>query len=89
MRADSVRAQLSDLNPDAMFLENMDAALIGVGYRGNGNPVAVYSRAGILLQLGSDGFTPEDVESYYIGVILNVVPDDDTPVILDDRPEAE
>jgi hypothetical protein len=42
MHTNSVVATLSDLNPDAYLFDNMDCALIGVGYVGHKDPVAVY-----------------------------------------------
>ena len=90
MYAQRIKDQLSDLNPDAaLFDDNMSAALIGIGYRGNSNPVAVYSRNKIIERLCSDGFTLDEAESYYISMFLNVVADENTPIIFYDCTEAE
>jgi hypothetical protein len=61
-----VLAQLSDLNPDAFLFDNMDSALIGLGYVGTADPVAVYSKTKLYAQLLADGLSEEDAKEYYI-----------------------
>lgn len=88
MEPQSVVAQLSDLNPDAYLFENMESALIGVGYIGHKEPVAVYSRAKIYAKLLTDGLSDEDAEEYFYGKFVNTWAGENTPVILDDTTEA-
>lgn len=40
--SDSIRARLSDMNPEALFADGLDDALIGVGYRCGQVALAVY-----------------------------------------------
>lgn len=80
-------AQLADLNPDAVLLDNMADALIGVGYIGHQDPVAVYSKAKIFAKLQNDGLSQEDAEEYYVGRFLGLWAGEHTPVILDDLQE--
>lgn len=87
MTANRVVLQLSDLNPDAVLLSNMDDALIGVGYVGHHDPVAVYSKAKIFAKLLNDGLSQEDADEYYVGKFLGQWAGEQTPVILDDLQE--
>ena len=88
MDAKRVLNLLSDLNPEAVLLENMNLALIGVGYIADADPVAVYSKALIYNKLLSDGLSPEDADEYYMGKFVSVRAGDHTPVILDDTQEV-
>jgi|LakMenEpi03Aug12_release.lakeMendotaPanAssembly.Ray.scaffolds.fasta_scaffold728550_2 hypothetical protein len=82
-----ILAELSDLNPEAVLFDNMDVALIGVGYIADKEPVAVYSRAKMYAKLLSDGFSREDADEYYAGKFVAVRAGDLTPVIVDDLQE--
>lgn len=88
MDAKRVLDQLSDLNPEAVLLDNMDAALIGLGYIADADPVAVYSRALIYDKLLADGLSPEDADEYYTCKFAAVRAAQYTPVIVDDRQEV-
>jgi hypothetical protein len=83
----SLLAQLADLNPDALLLENMEPALIGIGYIGQADPVAVYSRARIYSKLLADGLSQEDADEYYFGKFVSAQSGAFTPVIIDDMGE--
>lgn len=87
MVSNSLVAQLSDLNPDALLLENMESALIGLGYIGQADPVAVYSRARIYSKLLADGLSQEDADEYYFGKFVAAQSGAFTPVIVDDMGE--
>jgi hypothetical protein len=86
MTAQSQRtlAELSDLNPEAVLFDNMDSALIGLGYIANEAPVAVYSRAKIYDKLLRDGFSQDDADEYYAGKFVALRAGNLTPVIIDD-----
>jgi hypothetical protein len=87
MGSNSLVAQLSDLNPDAILLENMESALIGLGYIGQADPVAVYSRARIYSKLLTDGLSQEAANEYYFGKFVAAQAGAFTPVIVDDMGE--
>ena len=87
MASKSLLAQLGDLNPDAVLLDNMESALIGLGYIGQADPVAVYSRARIYSKLLADGLSREDANEYYFGKFVAVQAGEFTPVIVDDMGE--
>ena len=88
MDAKRVLDQLSDLNPEAVLFENMNSALIGIGYISAADPVAVYSKSRIYNKLLRDGLSPEDADEYYTGKFVAVRAGDHTPVILDDMQEV-
>lgn len=76
--------QLSDLNPDAVLFNNMHSAIVGVGYVGGGDAVAVYSKAKIYEKLLADGFSAEDANEYYACKFFTLRAAEHTPVIIDD-----
>jgi len=80
----SVISTLNDLNPDAVLFDNMEAALIGVGYIGTRDPVAVYSKAKIYEKLLADGFSAEDADEYFSSKFTNLWAAENTPVVVDD-----
>jgi hypothetical protein len=85
--AQRVLAELVDLNPEAVLFDNMDSALIGLGYIADDEPVAVYSRAKIYSKLLADGFSREDADEYYAGKFVALRAGNLTPVIVDDLQE--
>lgn len=87
MSANRVIHQLSDCNPDAIFFDNMDEALVGIGYAGNSEPVAVYSKAKLLELLRKAGLEPEDIEEYYVGHFVARNPSLNAPIVLDELHE--
>lgn len=76
--------ELSDLNPEAVFFDNMDSAIVGLGYIGGADPVPVYSRAKIYEKLFADGFSVEDANEYYACKFFALRAGEHTPVIFDD-----
>ena len=84
MNIKQIKAELNDLNPDAVFFDNMDSALVGVGYISNADPVPVYSKAAIYSKLLADGLSQEDADEYYAGKFVSFRSGEQTPVIIDD-----
>jgi hypothetical protein len=84
MDSRSVAASLGDLNPEAVLFDNMETALVGIGYVGHHDPVAVYSKTKIYEKLLADGLSQEDAEEYFSGKFTNSWAGACTPVILDD-----
>lgn len=87
MTAQTVRATLSDLNPDAVLFDGLDAALIGFGGIAHNEPIAVYSKAKILEQLMADGLSIEDADEYFSFNIVGAWAGPHTPFIFDDVAE--
>lgn len=88
MDAQRVINQLSDLNPEAILFDNLNGAIVGIGYIGNNEPVAIYSKSLIFAQLESDGFTADEAEEFYQNNFVSAVATANTPVILDDTQEV-
>lgn len=87
MDSHSIAAALGDLNPEAVLFDNMESALIGIGYVGHHDPVAIYSKAKIYEKLLADGLSQEDAEEYFSGKFTNSWAGELTPVIFDDLSE--
>lgn len=83
----NVLAEIRDLNPDAVLLDNMDDALIGVGRVALGDAVAVYSQARIFAKLVRDGFSSEEAETYFQEKLAECANLLHAPVILQDNVE--
>jgi hypothetical protein len=84
MNPQRILDQLSDLNPDAILFDNMDAALIGLGYVGNNDPVAVYSYSLLYHQLLASGFTEDEALAYYQHNFTGMAISENMPIIVDD-----
>lgn len=86
---DSARivAELSDANPEAVFFDGMDSALIGVGRIAHLDPLPVYSKARMYLQLFADGLSRFEAEECFMSKFVGLWAGDKTPIILDDMPE--
>lgn len=84
MSSQTIRNALSDLNPDAVFFENMDSALIGFGTVAHNDPVAVYSKQRIFGTLFLDGFSREEAAAYYLEGFVGFSAGPNTPIIMND-----
>lgn len=71
-------------NPDAILLDNMDEAVIGLASVGVFGPIAVYSKRRIYARLRADGVSSADIDEYYAGRFLSTWGGEHTPAILDD-----
>lgn len=80
----SILIELRDLNPEALLLDNMDEALIGVGQVGLADPIAVYSQSLIFAKLSRDGFSPEEAATYFQEKMTAMANTTHAPVILQD-----
>lgn len=89
MTSNQIRAALSDLNPDAVFFDNLDDALIGVGRLAHFDPVPVYSKAAIFAKFAKDGFSQEDALEYFSSKCVGIFAGPNTPVIIDDLNDVE
>jgi len=84
MTPQAVQFALNDLNPNAVFFDNMDAALVAFGRRGSDDPVAVYSQKLIFEQLHRDGFTESEAADYFFDKIVGLPAAPNTPIVLQD-----
>lgn len=72
------------LNPDAVLLDDMDSAVIGLASVGVFGPVAVYSKRKIYEKLREGGVAQADLDECYAGRFLSTWGGEHTPAILDD-----
>ena len=86
--AQRIIAELMDANPEVVLFDNMDSAIVGLGYIADNAPVAVYSKAKIFAKLLTDGLSTEDALEYYIGKFVALRAGEFTPVIVDDLQEG-
>ena len=78
-----VKDHLSEENPEAVILEDLDDALIGVGRQHARKPVAVYSVAKILSELERVyDCTETDAAEWFGHNIECLGMGDDTPILL-------
>ena len=82
MNPNQIVAELTDLNPEAVLLDNMAAALVGLGRTCNNDPVAVYSKAKIFAKLLGDGFSAEEAAAYFQEQLSECSHNSNAPVIL-------
>jgi len=76
--------KLRILNPDAILLDDMDSAIIGLASVGVFGPVAVYSKRKIYETLRDTGVSQDDLDECYAGRCLSTWGGEHTPAILDD-----
>jgi hypothetical protein len=72
------------LNPDAVLLDDMDSAVIGLASVGVFGPIAVYSKRKIYENLRECGVAQLDLDECYAGRFLSTWGGEHTPAILDD-----
>jgi hypothetical protein len=86
----SVREEIDELiqemNPDAMFMDGLDAAIIGIGCQYTGTPLVVYSATKIIQALmeGDEGMDQETAEEHYGFNIACAYIGEGTPIIVED-----
>jgi hypothetical protein len=86
----SVREELelmvNDMNPDALFMDDLDDAIIGVGCQYTGTPLVVYSATKIInsLMAGDDGMDYETAHEWYGHNIACAYMGEGTPIIVED-----
>lgn len=89
MTSEHIRAALGDINPDAVFFDNLDDALVGLGCIAHLEPVAVYSKKRIFDKLLADGFSKTDIMDYFLNKIVAVFAEHNTPIVLDDTYDCD
>lgn len=81
----TTKTKLFRLNPEAvLFADWVDSALIGICYRADFLPVALYSKSKIYAALAARGMTHDEMTDYYTGSFMSLRAGEFTPVIFDD-----
>jgi hypothetical protein len=83
MTTDEIVEELLASEEAVLLPEDYRSALIGVGYRFNSGPLAVYSLNMILEILTSDGTSMEDALDWYQYNMVGAWVGDGTPIFVD------
>lgn len=62
---DEIKDFISDANEDALVLDNLDDAIIGVAHRNNMNTVIAYDKNKIIEMYVKDGMSDEEAEEFF------------------------
>ncbi len=81
---ETIREMLSEENPDALFLSDMDDALIGYGGQYSKPQVAIYSASRIVNMLVSEGASRVDAVEHFDFNISCAWVGEHTPIIVRD-----
>jgi hypothetical protein len=73
------REEVAELNPEALFADGLDAALIGVVERACHSPVALYDRDKCIDILAKQGMTHEEAVEFFEYNTLGAWVGDQTP----------
>lgn len=79
------KTKLLRLNPEAVLFDDWaDSAFLGLCYRSDFLPVALYSKSKIYAVLTARGMADEELRDYYMSRFVNFRAGEFTPVIFDD-----
>jgi len=81
---DTIETMLEDMNPDALFIDNFDDAIIGIGSQFTGETLVVYSATKIINQLTRDGMDYEEAKEWFGFNIESGDMGEGTPIVVDD-----
>ena len=73
---------IQELNPDALFMDGLDDAIIGIGNQYSKPPVVIYDEALIMENLINQGMDVEEAWEYYSFNIAGAWVGDNTPIIV-------
>jgi len=81
---EEIELVVQDVNPEALFMDGLDSAIIGVGGQYTATPLVVYSQTKIIKSLMNDGMSYESAEEWYGHNIACAYMGEGTPIIVDD-----
>ena len=83
---EEIEEMIQEMNPDAMFMDDLDDAIIGIGCQYTGTPLVVYSATKIIESLmeGDGGMDRETAEEWYGFNIACAYVGEGTPIIVED-----
>lgn len=79
---ESIREQLSEENPNALFADGFDGALVGIARRCGQPALAVYSRSKCI-EILTKKMSSEEAEEYYEFNVCNAWVGENTPIFMD------
>ena len=80
--ADSIREQLADENPKALFADGFDEALVGIARRCGQPALAIYERAKCI-EILSREMTTTEAEEYFEFNVSGAWLGENTPIFMD------
>ena len=83
---EEIELMVQDANPDAMFMDGLDDAILGIGCQWGAKPLVIYSATKIIesLMKGDDGMDHETALEWYGHNIECAYVGEGTPIIVDD-----
>jgi hypothetical protein len=81
-RRQTIEEIMPDRNPDALFMDGLDDAIIGIGQQFTHDPVVVYDEGRIIEVLRSWGMKEQEAEEYFSFNIQGSWVGENTPIII-------
>ena len=81
-RRQTIEEIMPDRNPDALFMDGLDDAIIGIGQQFTHDPVVVYDERRIIEVLRSWGMEEQEAEEYFSFNIQGSWVGENTPIII-------
>lgn len=81
-RRELAEEQLLGLNPDALFMDGLNEAIVGIASQYTKPHLVVYSEQRIIAQLMRDGMSEGDAWEHYYHNIADAWVGENTPLIL-------
>jgi hypothetical protein len=79
---EDIREVLVDQNPDALYVDGHENALIGIAYRFGQEPLACYSYEKVIANLEAMGMSEDEAEEFFEFNIVGAWMGDGTPVFV-------
>lgn len=81
-KSELIREFLETQNPDALFVDGHEDALVGIAYRFGLEPLACYSIDKITEKLQQDGMTEEEAQEFFDFNIIGAWVGEGTPIFV-------
>lgn len=76
-----IQEQVAEINPDALFADGFEDALIGYAERSTQSPLALYDRQKCIeILMNRDGMSEEDADEFFEFNVIGAWMGDNTPV---------
>jgi len=83
------KEDIIELNPNMMFMDGFDDAIVGVCYQYGRPPVVAYSLRKVITKLMEDGMTEEEALEYWEFNQLGAYMGENTPVFIEQEDEVK
>lgn len=85
--SDEIKEQVAEMNPEALFADGFEAALIGYGERFGQDPVALYDKTKVLAVLEADGASYDEAHEHWEYNVIGAWVGDGAPAFATLLPE--